>query len=58
MASKRVLQEAIRKLEYNSMILREKRSKCNNKAQVEEIDKHLSQNDSMILDYRYRLKKT
>ena len=57
MASTKVLEEAIKKLKYNSMVLLEKRSKCSSEAQVKEIDKQLAQNDSMILDYQYRLKK-
>lgn len=57
MASTKVLEEAIKKLKYNSMVLLEKRSKCSNEVQVKEIDKQLAQNDSMILDYKYRLKK-
>ena len=55
MASKKVLQEAIKKLTVNSIALREKRKVCTNKKEVEEIDKQLSQNKSMILDYEYRL---
>ncbi len=57
MAKISVLEEAIKKLKYNSMVLREKRAKCSTNKQVEEIDKQLSQNDSMILDYEYRIKK-
>ena len=48
MASNKILQEAINKLKYNSMVLLEKRSKCSSEAQVKEIDKQLAQNDSMI----------
>ena len=55
MAKASVLEEAIKKLRYNSMVLQEKRSKCTNKQQVNEIDKNLAQNESMILDYQYRL---
>ncbi len=57
MATEGVLKEAIKKLKYNSMVLTEKRTKCSNKQQVEEIDKQLAQNDSMIMDYEFRLKK-
>lgn len=56
MASQKVLEEAIKKLKYNSLVLTEKRTRCSNKKQVEEIDKNLAQNESMILDYEYRLK--
>ena len=57
MATEGVLKEAIKKLKYNSMVLLEKRSKCSTNTQVNEIDKQLAQNKSMILDYEYRLKK-
>lgn len=56
MAKISVLEEAIKKLKYNSLVLKEKRTKCSNKQQVEEIDRQLAQNDSMILDYEYRIK--
>jgi len=56
MAKASVLQEAIKKLKYNTLVLKEKRTKCSNKKQVEEIDKQIAQNASMILDYEYRLK--
>lgn len=57
MATTRVLKEAIKKLKYNNLVLKEKRTKCSNKQQVEEIDKQLAQNESMILDYEFRIKK-
>jgi len=57
MATEGVLKEAIKKLRYNSMVLKEKRTKCSNKQQVTEIDKQLAQNESMIMDYEFRLKK-
>lgn len=57
MAKASVLEEAIKKLKYNSNVLREKRTKCSTKKEVEEIDRQLAQNNSMILDYEYRLKK-
>ena len=57
MATKGVLLEAIKKLKYNTIVLTAKREKCANKKEVEEIDKQLAQNESMILDYEYRLKK-
>lgn len=57
MAKISVLEEAVKKLKYNSLVLREKRTKCSTKKEVEEIDKQLAQNDSMILDYEYRIKK-
>lgn len=57
MAKISVLEEAVKKLKYNNLVLREKRTKCSTKKEVEEIDKQLAQNDSMILDYEYRIKK-
>ena len=56
MAKESVLREAIAKLKYNSGVLKEKRTKCSSTEEVAEIDKQLAQNDSMILDYEYRIK--
>ena len=56
MAKISVLEEAIKKLRYNTMVLKEKRTKCSSKKEVENIDKLIAQNDSMILDYEYRIK--
>lgn len=56
MAKESVLKEAINKLQYNTMVLKEKRTKCSTKKEVNEIDKQIAQNDSMILDYEYRIK--
>lgn len=56
MATTAVLEEAIKKLKYNSLVLTEKRARCSNKKEVAEIDRNLAQNESMILDYEYRLK--
>lgn len=55
MATKRVLEEAISKLHYNTNVLREKRTKCSSKSKVNEIDKQISQIESMILDYQFRI---
>ena len=55
MAKASVLEEAIKKLKYNTMVLQEKRCKCANKNQINEIDKNIAQNESMILNYQYRL---
>ena len=57
MAKISVLEEAVKKLKYNNMVLLDKRSKCSTNKQVKEIDKQLAQNKSMILDYEYRIKK-
>lgn len=56
MATKNVLQEAISKLHYNTNALLEKRKVCSSKKEVAEIDKAIAQNNSMILDYEYRIK--
>ena len=56
MATQAVLEEAIKKLKYNSMVLKEKKTRCTTKKEIKEIDKNLAQNASMILDYEYRLK--
>ena len=56
MATKNVLQEAISKLHYNTNILLVKRTVCSSKEEVAEIDKAIAQNNSMILDYEYRIK--
>lgn len=56
MAKISVLEEAIRELKYNTMVLKEKRTKCSTEKEVENIDKQIAQNDSMILDYEYRIK--
>ena len=56
MAKESVLKEAIAKLKYNSCVLKEKRTKCSKREEVENIDKQLAQNESMILDYEYRIK--
>ena len=55
MAKESVLREAIAKLKYNSGILKEKRTKRSTTKEVAEIDRQLAQNDSMILDYEYRI---
>lgn len=56
MAKESVLREAIKKLQYNTMVLKAKRTKCSSKKEVNEIDKLITQNESMILDYEYRIK--
>ena len=54
MATKNVLLEAIRKLEINNMLLREKLSTVK-PSDKENILKNIAKNDSMILDFKYRL---
>lgn len=55
MASKKVLEEAINKLKFNTNILLEKRKNSTTKKQVKDIDKQIAQNNSMILDYQFRI---
>ena len=55
MATKGVLTQAVKKLEHANMILREKLSKAQ-KADKDKILKELARNDSMIMDYEFRLK--
>jgi hypothetical protein len=55
MATKGVLTQAVKKLEHANMILREKLSKAP-KADKDKILKELARNDSMIMDYEFRLK--
>jgi hypothetical protein len=54
MATKGVLLEAIRKLEYNNMKLRQKFSSADDKRK-KEILSQIARNDSMILDFNYQL---
>ena len=57
MATNGVLKEAIKKLEFNNKVLKTKKlNSQGNKAIVEKLDRQIAQNDSMILDYQYRLK--
>lgn len=56
MATKGVLLEAIRKLEINNMELRKKLSETENNKEKEKILSTISRNDSMILDFNFRLK--
>jgi len=55
MASKNVLQEAISKLHYNTKLLQEKMKTCSTKEQKNEIERQIKQNESMMLDYQYRI---
>ena len=55
MATKGVLTQAVKKLEHANMVLREKLSKAP-KADKDKILKELARNDSMIMDYEFRLK--
>jgi hypothetical protein len=55
MATKGVLTQAVKKLEHANMILREKLSKAP-KADKDKILNEITRNDSMIMDYEFRLK--
>jgi hypothetical protein len=55
MATKGVLTQAVKKLEHANMILREKLSKAP-KVDKDKILNEITRNDSMILDYQFRLK--
>ena len=54
MTTKAVLLEAIRKLEINNMELRKKLSQTHNKDKVD-IASKIARNESMILDFQFRL---
>ena len=55
MASNTVLHTAIQKLKLNTKTLLEKRSKCSTKKEIEEINNLITKNESMILDYEFRI---
>ena len=55
MATKGVLKEAIRKLQHANVVLREKAYKAHGKDKTR-ILSEISRNESMILDYEFRLK--
>ena len=56
MATIGVLKEAIAKLRYNSSVLRQKIAQSNTATQVAKLRQQIAQNESMILDYEYRIK--
>ena len=55
MAEKTILAEAIRKLEALNLQLTEKIHTTKDKKLIEEYSKHISKNQSMILDYKFRM---
>ena len=55
MASKNVLAEAITKLVNANVILKEKIHTSSDKKKTDEWLKEITRNESMILDYKYRL---
>ena len=55
MATNGVLTEAVKKLEHANMVLRVKLSDAP-KADKDKILNEIARNDSMILDYEFRLK--
>lgn len=56
MASKNVLAEAINKLTEANKNLRAKLVSTKDKAQIRTICEEMQKNESMILDYKFRLK--
>ena len=55
MASKNVLSEAIKKLEATNITLLEKINNTSDKKVKENYRKEITRNESMILDYKFRL---
>lgn len=55
MASKNVLTEAINKLVASNSSLRERINKTDDKKKRDEYLKEITKNESMILDYKFRL---
>lgn len=56
MATKGVLREAIKKLEHSNTVLKQEFRKVSvNSAKGREILAKVARNDSMILDYKFRL---
>lgn len=55
MAKRSVLTEAVRMLSFNNAVILKEISSCSNNKRREELDKQLSKNNSMILDYKYRI---
>ena len=55
MAKKSVLEEAIKKLEHSNNVLRQTLHTTHGK-EAKAISENIARNDSMILDYQFRLK--
>ena len=55
MAKKSVLTEAVRMLSYNNGLILRQIASCSSNKKREELEKQLSKNNSMILDYKYRI---
>ncbi len=55
MASKNVLSEAITKLVSANVVLKEKLRTISDKKKADECLKEITRNESMILDYKFRL---
>lgn len=56
MATNNVLTAAIRKLKDANFALLEKRGRCKTEKEAEAINAVIARNESMILDYEYRLR--
>jgi hypothetical protein len=56
MTNKPLLKESIEKLKRNNSIILRRLSKITNKEKIEKLKSTIVKNESMILDYEYRLK--
>jgi hypothetical protein len=56
MTNKPLLKESIEKLKRNNSIILRRLSKTTNKEKIEKLKSTIAKNESMILDYEYRLK--
>lgn len=56
MTNKPLLKESIEKLKRNNSIILRRLSKITNKEKIEKLKSTIAKNESMILDYEYRLK--
>ena len=56
MATTKVLEEAVKKLKYNNNILLQQILTSTSSKQTERLQQQIAHNESMILDYQYRIK--
>lgn len=57
MATKSILKEAIKKLEKNNKLMLARLSKTKDENKLNELSNVIARNNSMILDYEFRLKE-
>jgi hypothetical protein len=57
MAAKNILRESIKKLEQNNKLILSRISRTKDKNKINELSNIIARNNSMILDYEYRLKE-